>query len=333
MKSLTIITLSLFILLNSCKKETINTTYDGQVDFLPEKAAQQLLDLKDKTIINGSVYLSKTSIENFTVLNTIKKINGDLVISDTKITDLSFLSALVEVNGRIVINQNANLISTKGLEKVQKVKALAISGQNNTIDFNPIKNINVEEEINFSYLQNTTLPTFKNITNLSGELILENCEFNAMTFLPNLKTVKGYFLISNNPNFTSLVGLEQLISTGGDFVILGNNKLQTLEGLNNLQEVSKKFQIIGNKELKNISNLAKLNKAGIFMLGLSACENLNGLENLTNSAGITILTNVKMVNFCGIKPLLLSNTIINNQFYIMGNLQNPTFAEIKSNCQ
>jgi hypothetical protein len=145
-------------------------------------------------------------------------------------------------------------------------------------------------------------------TKITGDLLIEPTipiAFSNLAGLSSLTSIGGAFYLSKTIGLHDLSDLNNLVSIGSDLSLSYNQGLTTL-GLEKLTTVSGNIKITLNDDL----------------------ENLNGLEQLVANGGkpnLTIWSNEKLDNFCGIKPLL-SN--FNGILSMLRNLYNPTQQEI-----
>ena len=182
------------------------------------------------------------------------------------ITNLDGLSQITSIglvqnasDDRLSINFTENLMSLQGLNGLEFVEGLAISGTGIT---------------NFSGLENLTI--------INGGLdIHEN--YNLINFegLSSLEIVDGSFQVGSNALLVNFEGIGDLISTingPGDIVIGDNPSLLNLQGLEGWQE-SRNFSIYNNAVLNSIvaiENLEHLNAATVI--------NINDNPNMSNCA-------------------------------------------------
>jgi len=134
--------------------------------------------------------------------------------------------------------------------------------------------------------------------------------------------------------FSNLNGLSSLTSIGGSLLITKTIGLQNLSDLRNLSTVGHDISLSFNQGLTSIG-LENLSSVGNYVF-INYNENLIDLEGLTKlrsnggKPDLSIWNNVKLKDFCAIKPLLNDFTGI---FSVTGNLYNPTRQNIvDGNC-
>lgn len=150
-------------------------------------------------------------------------------------------------------------------------------------------------------------------TKVTGDVLIEPAlptPFSNLNGLSSIRSIGGALIISKTKGLKNLSGLRNL-TTVGDFIILSHNQELTSIGLESLSSVGKYLNILLNENLTNLDGLSKLSSS-------------EGKPNLT------IWNNIKLNDFCGIKPLLSDFTGI---FSVKSNLINPTQQEIiESDC-
>ena len=134
--------------------------------------------------------------------------------------------------------------------------------------------------------------------------------------------------------FSNLNGLSSLTSIGGSLYISKTIGLQNLSDLRNLSTIGDDFMLTFNQGLTSIG-LENLSSVGnyFFINNNDNLIDLEGLTKLRSNGGkpdLSIWSNTKLKDFCGIKPLLTDFTGI---FSVTGNLYNPTRQNIvDGNC-
>ena len=311
-------------------KEAINPIFEGDIELSStNKNLKDVLNtLKDKEIINGTLYIGDIDVQSLDVLKTIKTIKSNLIISNALVSDLRFLSSLENVSGDTKIFANKNLSTVAGLEKLQFTQELYISGGYKVLILDAIQNINVAKSLTLGAINVEAFAVFKNITTIDGSIFIQNNAIKDLNCFPNLTTVTKSFYIIVNDSLKRINGLNQLLKVGDGLTIFSKS-LEKLDGLKNLTTVGNSF-LISSPVLNSLSDLSKLASVLSFHVSGTNCENLIGLENLTNAQYINIRANQKLSNFCALKPLLLKSNNIN--YIVVDNLINPTKADIIANC-
>jgi hypothetical protein len=150
-------------------------------------------------------------------------------------------------------------------------------------------------------------------TLVTGDLIIEPAlptSFSNLNGLNSLTSIGGALIISKTIGLQNLSGLKNL-ATVEDYIILSYNQGLTSIGLESLTSVGNYFNILFNDDLINLEGLTMLRSNG-------------------GNPDLTIWSNGKLKDFCGIKPLLSDFTGV---FSVMSNLYNPTQQDIiDGNC-
>ena len=134
----------------------------------------------------------------------------------------------------------------------------------------------------------TDLSGLENITSIGGGLLIRfNAALTTLEGLQNLNTIDGFLIINRNDALTTLEGLQNLNTINGYLQITSNDALTNLEGLQNLNTINGYLQIASNATLTNLEELQNLNT-------------IDGFLSITNNALLN--------EFCGLHPLLTSET-------------------------
>jgi len=187
----------------------------------------------------------------------------------------------------------------------------------------------VTTDIGTFYGEEKSFTTSSNI--YSGDVYLKNQQevndFGSMGYT----IVTGDVIVEPSipTTFSNLNGLSSLTSIGGSLLITKTIGLQNLSDLRNLSTVGHDISLSFNQGLTSIG-LENLSSVGNYVF-INYNENLIDLEGLTKlrsnggKPDLSIWNNVKLKDFCAIKPLLNDFTGI---FSVTGNLYNPTRQNI-----
>jgi len=150
-------------------------------------------------------------------------------------------------------------------------------------------------------------------TEVTGDLVIEPeipTHFSNLKGLSSLTSIGGALIISKTIGLNDFSDLKNL-TTVGDYIILAYNQGLTSIGMESLSLVGNYFNIIYNEDLIDLEGLTKLRSNG-------------------GAPDLTIWSNTKLKDYCGIKPLLSDFTGI---FSVMSNLYNPSQQDIiDGNC-
>ena len=202
----------------------------------------------------------------------------------------------------------------------------------------------------------TNLDALQDLRSASHLIINYNNALESIEGLANLNELSAQLIISDNPQLTHLDGLEKLTHVGAILEISHNASLEQIDGLSGLESIgegSGNLKIWGNSQLKNLDGLTKLKKGGwMYIYNNPSLENIEGLckvkeglylylannSNLTTVKGLRrleklqyeleIVNNSSLSDFCGVKKLLKSDPLSNEQYHVSGNANNPTQEEI-----
>jgi len=252
---------------------------------------------------------------NLDGLEMLKYIAGNLILIDNSLLEnIHGLKNLLKIFDRLYVTNNPALKDLNGLEKVIKIDdGIDIENNSSLSNINALGNLTTGSSYGSGVINLNgnnkldSLPHFKNITVLDY-LILKDNSLKSINGLSTLKSVRYGLTIENNVNLIDLKGLEQL-EVSGNLNIIGNSLLTDLKGLKGLTKATINIAIMSNENLT----------------GLSGLENLKTIEGWISIAG-----NIKLADFCPLKPLLISG--YDKVIDIRENALNPDRAEILS-CQ
>jgi hypothetical protein len=241
------------------------------------------------TRISGPLEISGSSIVSLESLNSILLISGypweGLTISQTGCQDLSGLDNLAEVYGEIRINENTNLGSLQGLNRLKRIWQGLRIYDNALLDLQGLENLE---------------------TMGLDSVYIEDAEF-----------------FIDEDGILDFQGLNKLayVHGGIPFTVSGCNSLRDLGGLENAEIRSRRILIEDNNSLRNLVGLAgvgkNFNPAYLTIRNNPSLENFLGLDNLSTQDRIeyfTVENNESLKDFTGLSRLQFLNfvTISNN---------------------
>jgi len=147
-----------------------------------------------------------------------------------------------------------------------------------------------------------------NITTIQGDLVIEPSIPTTLQMnngWHSLQEVEGSIIISKTKGLGSLSALKNLKSVGGYLIVSFNPGLTSI-GLTSLSSIGDYLSIVYNSDLVNLHGL----------------ETLSSTNQIPN---INITDNSSLINFCGIKPILVNYTGV---LIIDRNSYNPTKTDI-----
>jgi hypothetical protein len=161
------------------------------------------------------------------------------------------------------------------------------------------------------------LNAFSGITEITGNLSIDNSALTNLTGLEALTSVGGYLRIKSNYALTSLNGLSNLTSIGGDLSIRYSYALTSLNGLSNLTSIGGDLDIWDNDDLTSLTALQNITSVGgLRIYGNDALTNLTGLQNITSLGGyLYIVNNDALTSLNGLSNL----TSVSGSLYIQSN--------------
>ncbi len=244
--------------------------------------------------------------------NNYTEVTGNLEIgqsSSSDVTDLTPLLTLTTIGGN-----------------------LKISGQ--FPDLNGLNNIvSIGGELNIgNSLSITNLDEFKNLTNVGGISFESNDALINVNGLSNINSLTGHLRISRCIALTNIDGLSNITNIGGDLILFSNRSLSNFQGLSNIAAVGGGLDIQRHDSLINVDGLRNLASIGgdLEMRINPQITNLDGLSKVSTIGGnVNIASNLALNNFCGLFTVLNSGGLA-GAYNSVGNLANPTMAEIIS---
>ena len=108
----------------------------------------------------------------------------------------------------------------------------------------------------------TNISALKNITHVSGDLIIEyNRRLKHFNF-SSLQSIGNFFLVKKNSQLTDLGDFSSLQSIGGTFWVRDNNKLTDFGDFSSLQSIEDDFMVEDNRKLTDLGDFPALKFIG-----------------------------------------------------------------------
>ena len=178
-------------------------------------------------------------IINLSVFNEIIEITGNLVVSGT--TGLSALS------------QEKSDGSYEGFSSLQIIGGnLVVGNENDITDLD-------------------SLGIFPFLSNIKGDLILQNTSLNVIGNFSSLLDIGGYFLIDENTSLKEIGNFSSLTEIKGDFAVLGNGSLDELAQIEStyttfasLEEIRGHFKVNNNYKESPSTGTTGMSSIGTF---------------------------------------------------------------------
>jgi len=269
----------------------------------------------------------------------------------TSLTDLSLyannliVSGFDNVNSVNSLNISGNTLSLSGLNGIRSLEYLYINGS--SLDISGLNGIN---SLNYLSLYATTLDItgFGSLESLNGlDIFVENSASglnklktvgylylgigSSNNFLTELTTVDNMYVFSYSNFIKSFsdLGLTSLNSIGG--LGLDIQSLESLDGLDLSNSTLSDFSIYNSPNLNNISAMSTYT-GSIYSINIwgTSLASLDGLENVTSVGYLSINSNSKLEDWCGIKDIF--DAIPSNQRDINNNLSNPSSSADITGC-
>ena len=206
------------------------------------------------TIIDGQLTIRGDDIQNLTALSNIEQVDALKVFLTTKLGDLSGLDALQTVTQCVLIQENENLTSLTGLEKLSLIggepnEGTGCLGLGLFVNWNP---------------QLLNLDGLKALASITGDLMIwNNDSLQYVRGLSALRDVRLAMLdIRGNDELLHLDGLEGLIGADRLFITY-NTRMIHVDGLKNLDYTAatrtegRKFEVLENWRLGRCEGLAR----------------------------------------------------------------------------
>lgn len=168
------------------------------------------------------------------------------------------------------------------------------------------------------------------LTSVGGNLVFDNSDIPDMDGLSSLTSLGGDLTILAAFNLTNVDGLSGITAIGGDLTIFFSSSLLSLDGLSNLTTIGGELDFFKNGSITHLDALSNLvSVGGDFGIGdFVALTNLNGLSNLVSVGGDLSFDTNKLIEYCGIYPLLSTPGGLGGTFWAGRNATNPDSADI-----
>jgi len=311
---------ALIILLNFCVYlGTSQGCYpDGESFFSQTSLENGISDNPGCKVIEGFLTLS-SNVNNLIPLANIEVIQGTLTIR-TSCTSLAGLESIDSIYGDLIIISNNELLDISAIENIKFLGGDFILKLNPTLITAPIfSNLESFNGTTIEVASNNqlqTLPSFPNLTELNGHIIvsklplsnlkglenwnrlnqlsiLENANLNSTEDISSLLEITNSLVLSNNPMLTTLT-LPSLTHIGGlninaqrNITTIVANQLISIDGEISLND-SYELQGIDLPKLQRIGGDLKLDETVTItevslpeLLVIGGDLHLRGTENLT----------------------------------------------------
>jgi|GEM_PF-6286524 len=223
------------------------------------RRSNEIQDFQEKypncTEINGNLIVydycidepwqsgSSSCITNISGLKNIKRVNGDLEFDVQNASAFRYnypnMPNLEYIQGNFKV---AHLDTLRFLKKVTHVGSLELDDIIGVSPFDSLK-VSTLDHLKLSNLHWDSIPFMGDLTEISGDAIIEDTSFKNMS------------------------ALHKLVKIGGDLEIFDNDKLESLYGLESLEEV-RRIYIYGNSSLSDIFALDNLNAEKVTRLNI-----------------------------------------------------------------
>jgi hypothetical protein len=265
--------------------------------------------------VGGSVRLEQNeALRNADALGNLRSIGRNLELNNNSaLTRLPVFNSLQALSGLVI--ENSALTSLSGLERVQVVQLLTISGNRALTNLRGLEGIQgIHSTWTIRY--NESLTSLEGLEGLeiidTASLIIEqNDALTSLQGLSSLRTLMlGELFIRDNPALTSLDGLDSLDSDQEmNVTISGNSSLTSLAAFNGLQSIGLYYgalHIENNDALVNLNGLESLETfSHLTIRGNAALLRLDALSALREQIGgsLTISENPSLTSLEGLSAL------------------------------
>ncbi|NVB42889.1 hypothetical protein G6O69_34025 [Pseudenhygromyxa sp. WMMC2535] len=215
--------LALGLALLACSPEDTPGDEEAETD-TDTGAAQTCLDTD--TPGEDIILASDADIEEAALSGCVAE---HVIVSGGGITSLAGLSELRQV-GILDIRYNPFLDSLAGLEQLERVDQLILTGNNLLIELPEFPDLALGRATINANDGLTDLGSFPATTSMSRLEIDSNPALTDLSGLESLTGVSGNVAITNNAMIVDFTGFEAFTAIGGDLEIIDNAELDTLEG-------------------------------------------------------------------------------------------------------
>ena len=248
-------------------------TIEGDI-VIPDNSRKSGVDPRDK----AAQETFSAALEDDSITRII--IDGHLTVRKSRLTDLSLLEKVVEVKGHLYVENNAALISLKGLQNLERV------GGDFFIKYNPqLRDFTFSAETEDG--GSAQLSALGSLISVGNHLnIISNENLEEIDGINNLIEVGELFIISNyqtgdteRKGLKNIRGFNRLVSIKGSLSIRSNLSLEGIYGFSNLVFVNT-IKIQQNNHLQRIEAFDKLKRL-VGQLKIEGNTDLGGIYNFT----------------------------------------------------
>lgn len=307
------LTLTTFLTLQSCKKESLSAHQ------LAEIFTMEAFDLSSHSFTTGGVIINDGHYEI-----TSKGICWDTLPNPTteknkleiQNNDKSFVSKLTGLNDGTRYYVRAYL--TNALETTY----------GNEIQVSTIKSIVYKGDLIIESQEELDLIFKQDISKINGNIALmysANAESNILSLeaMRSLAEVTGNFIIGNSGRLENFQGLNQLEKIGGDFIIFSNDELIDFSGLSSLKHIEKSLIVRKNDKLSSLEGLHNIesigrdlnlfyNKKIVTLAGLPDTFSISGSIMINSNPSLTHLEGLDGIKVIGNTLALTNNSQLNS---------------------
>ncbi len=276
---------------------TINAnTNQGTLSFsITDQSPNGAISIDTST---GELFVANTTLFDFETNTTI---SGTIQATNGGITEMAtFTIQINDIFEENIFEGNVILLSQEGVNDF---------GANQYTQINGDLRIGASVAPNFTIVDLSPLNTIQTASNLN---IVANQFLQNLSGLENLTSIHGSILIIQNPNLEDITSISAINSElDNQIVITENPNLLSLEGLNNI-----------------LSALNLVIESNALLTNLNPLNNLTLIENQ-----VAIRFNDNLSDLCGIQNAVLNSNIEPIDYFMEGNLFNPTLEDFEEgNC-
>ena len=266
------------------------------------------------------------------------QIEGEVHISGNDITNLLGLHAISAMPGGLTITICGSLQDLDGLENLEAVGFLNITGNPVLTDLAALSSLSSITDF-LILVNNAQLQHFTGLNNVPSVgsfcQVVDNAALLDMGGLNSLQRIGTFFQIKNNALLTDMTGLNQLDSIG-EFLQMDNNASMTsFAGMNELKYIGGYFQVTAHPVLSNLQDLIALKHISGFLQITEdpMLASLSGLDSLdADQFGQLTIFNCASLSECAVRSVcdFLSGTGLTD---IHGNLAGcNSVPEVEAAC-
>jgi hypothetical protein len=253
--------------------------------------------------IGEHLWIYDVPIKNLRGLDSLKFVGGGIYLGLDSLQNLEGLGNLTAAGGITIDDQNKNLLSTKGIEKLKSCGSIELDAPPNL----------------------KSLEGFSGLDTMNTRLRITGTKINDLHGLENLRCFGfGGVALLDMLQLKSLAGLDKL-----DKALLNIencDSLQTLSGLN-AYKTSYSITLSDNDRLNSLDGLENLEKfewffsAGIFLENNPVLEDLNALDRSIPMQLLEIKNN-SALSICSVQSICDFLSDSTHQASIIGNSPN-----------